>query len=94
MLLYLLFDFWPFHYSGVEKLLKHLHKHNIPMAIASGSSREKYNWKIVNYQDLFSVFSHVVLSSDDPDVKNSKPAPDCFLVAAKRFPEKPEAEKV
>ena len=80
--------------SGAEKLIRHLHKHKVPIAVASGSHAEEMELKLTKHKELFSFFHHIVCSSDDPDVKHGKPAPDCFLVAAKRFPDSPSPDKV
>ncbi|XP_058966898.1 pseudouridine-5'-phosphatase [Pocillopora verrucosa] len=69
---------------GVEKLVRHLHKHKIPIAVATGSSASQYKIKTSNHKDLFQLFSHTV-KSDDPELKHSKPAPDIFQLAAARF---------
>lgn len=79
---------------GAEKLVNHLHKHNVPMALATGSYAKEFQLKITKHKKLFEKFHHTVCSSDDPDVKHGKPAPDCFLVAASRFPDQPSPEKV
>ncbi|XP_050389787.1 pseudouridine-5'-phosphatase [Patella vulgata] len=79
---------------GAEKLIKHLHGHNIPIAIATGSNSWSYNLKTSNHKEVFDLFHHVVKSSDDPDVKNGKPAPDCFHVCRNRFDSIPSPEKV
>lgn len=83
-------DFLP----GAEKLVRHLHKHNIPIAIATGSSRKLMELKTRKHRDLFDLFLHSVFSTDDPDVKHGKPAPDIFLVCAERFKDKPNHDQV
>ncbi|KAF6033938.1 HDHD1 [Bugula neritina] len=56
------------------------------IAVATGSSEKKYDLKITHHKELFSLFSHVVFASDDPEVRQGKPCPDVFTVCAKRFP--------
>ena len=73
---------------GVEKLVRHLHKHNIPLAVATGSGKKGYEAKITNHKELFHLMSHVV-TSDDPNLQRCKPAPDIFQLAASRFPTPP-----
>lgn len=70
---------------GADKLVRHLHAKGIPIAIATGSDKESYDIKVSRHQEFMSLFNHVVLSGTHPEVKNGKPAPDVFLVAAKEF---------
>ncbi|KAJ3499948.1 hypothetical protein NMY22_g19432 [Coprinellus aureogranulatus] len=71
---------------GVEKLVKHLKKHNIPMAIATGSRREKYMLKTGHLQDVFGLFEGKVICGNDKQYgMRGKPFPDIFLVAAKEL---------
>lgn len=75
---------------GVEKLVKHLHHHNIPMAVASGTLKPYYDKAIIHFGDFFAkYFHHAVCAYDDAGVKNKKPAPDTYFVAAERFPNPP-----
>lgn len=77
---------------GAERLIRHLKKHNIPFALGTSSSKAMAELKMSNHQELFSLFSHKVCGSDDPDVTKGKPAPDIFLVAGKRFSDRPNRE--
>ncbi|XP_063699835.1 pseudouridine-5'-phosphatase-like [Culicoides brevitarsis] len=72
---------------GVEKLLRHLNANNVPFALATSSGHRTVEIKIQNYLELFDMFHHKVTGTD-PELKNGKPAPDIFLLAAQRF-EKP-----
>ena len=78
--------------EGVEKFINHLYRHGIPMAVATSSAADGFACKTERHQDLFKKFSHVVNGSD-PDLKNGKPAPDIFRLAADRFKDKPSHEK-
>ena len=69
---------------GAERLVMHLHKHSIPMAISTGSDRESYSQKTAPFGDFFTqskYFSHSVLAGDDPEVKCGKTYPDPFVVS-------------
>lgn len=78
---------------GVERLLRHLHKHNIPTALATSSSKQSYDIKATKHADLFDLFDHKVFGSSDPEVVHGKPSPDIFIVAARRFQDQPDPKQ-
>ncbi|XP_022908025.2 pseudouridine-5'-phosphatase-like isoform X1 [Onthophagus taurus] len=79
---------------GAEKLVRHLAKHNIPIAIATSGNEWLSKIKTQNHVNLFSEFHHTVYGSSDPEVVNGKPAPDIYLICASRFPDNPSPDKV
>ncbi len=69
---------------GTVRLSQHLYKHHIPQAIASSSSRYHFDLKTFSHQEWFKIFDRVILR-DDPKIEQGKPAPDIFLLTAKRM---------
>ncbi len=67
---------------GAHRLLWHLHRHGIPVALATSTSRATFGAKMAGQGDLESVFACV---SCGDEVQNGKPAPDCFKAAAKKL---------
>ena len=70
--------------AGAEVLVRHLHHHGIPQALASSSETALYRIKTQRHQSWFDLFDHRVLG-DDAELKRGKPAPDIFLLAAQRL---------
>lgn len=79
--------------AGAERLVNHLHKNGIPIAVATSSTQPSMELKTQKYKPFFQQFNHIVCGGTDPDVKQGKPHPDIFLVAANRFPDKPKPEQ-
>ncbi|EDW75907.1 uncharacterized protein Dwil_GK14950 [Drosophila willistoni] len=68
--------------NGVEKLLRHLDKCCIRMALVTSCPSELFLKKIRGQEELFELFC-TILCADDPDLVNSlpKPEPDILLKA-------------
>ncbi|MFC1849177.1 HAD-IA family hydrolase [candidate division CSSED10-310 bacterium] len=73
---------------GSEQLTRYFFRHKIPQAIATSSSSHSFKLKIQHHQDWLTLFNCYV-TGDDPAVQNGKPAPDIFLLAAKRLKAEP-----
>lgn len=73
---------------GASKLIRHLHSNGIPMAVATGSIKRNYLFKVAHEQcdkekvEVFRLFGDNVICGDDSRVVRPKPAPDIFLTAA------------
>ncbi|CAB3233429.1 unnamed protein product [Arctia plantaginis] len=77
---------------GARKLVEHLHKKGVPIALATSSSSDSVDKKMKNHQDILKLFNHLTMGSTDPEVTKGKPDPEIFLVCASRFPDKPIPE--
>jgi pseudouridine-5'-monophosphatase len=62
--------------------------------LATSSSADSFALKTKHLTKVFDLFHHKVLGGSDLDVKQGKPNPDIFLVAAQRFPDSPDPAKV
>jgi pseudouridine-5'-monophosphatase len=68
---------------GAEQLVRHLAEHGIPQAVATSSARAFFELKTRRH-GWFDVFNCIV-TGDDPAIKQGKPAPDIFLLAAAKL---------
>ena len=69
---------------GAERLIRHLHASKVPICVATSSGEESVALKTKRHQEVFKLFHHITKGTD-PEVKEGKPAPDIFLLAASRF---------
>jgi pseudouridine-5'-monophosphatase len=69
---------------GAYEIVEELHKRGITMAIATSSSPDSIAVKRTNHEDMFGKMT-AIISGDDPECANGKPAPDIYLLAAKRL---------
>jgi len=67
---------------GVDRLVRHLHKHGVPMAVATSSHRRHFDLKTGRHRELFGLMHHIVTGDQ---VSKSKPDPEIFFEAARRF---------
>jgi HAD superfamily hydrolase (TIGR01509 family) len=73
------------HRPGLLTLLDHLGRLGVPLAVATSSSQKAARWKL-SLGGILERFS-VVTCGDE--VERGKPAPDIFLLAAKRLGKEP-----
>ncbi|OTF74689.1 hypothetical protein BLA29_002171, partial [Euroglyphus maynei] len=72
---------------GAERLIRHLHRHRIPIAVATSSKAFAFDLKTKHHEELFKLFHHILIASNDPEIVRGKPDPQTFLVCARRFDE-------
>ena len=65
---------------GALRLVKHLKKHQIPMAIATSSHKRHFELKTLRHRGLFEEMFQAVITGDE--VVHSKPNPEIFVKAA------------
>ena len=73
--------------EGFEALIANLHAHGVKTAVVTSSNIPKME-SVYRYQPSFRMLFDAILTSED--FARSKPDPDCYLRAAKRFEAAPE----
>jgi pseudouridine-5'-monophosphatase len=68
---------------GAKEMTTHFFKLGIPQALATRYSAPMIEAKYEKHKKRFSQFAQIV-KGDDPELKEGKPAPDIFLLAANR----------
>jgi len=68
---------------GAPELVRRCREQAIPMAIATSSSRQAVERKLRPHPWLAQIRERV--HGDDPELQEGKPAPDVFLLAARRL---------
>ena len=74
------------HKKGLSTMLDRLSTLCIPMAVATSTNREKAAWKL-KQAGIYDRFGIIVCGDE---IKNGKPAPDIFLLAAEKLGKSPQ----
>jgi len=69
---------------GARALVEHLHRHGVPIAVATSSRQDYFELKTRQHRAWFDLMGTIV-TADDPEVGAAKPAPDLYLLAAQRL---------
>jgi len=69
---------------GAVRLTRRLAEQGVPQAVATSAERYHFDLKIKRHIDWYALFNCIV-TGDDPEVRQGKPAPDIFLIAARRM---------
>lgn len=71
---------------GVERLVCHLAKYCVGLALITSCTRSSYEKKIKGREDFFNLFENVLCHDE---YNRHKPDPDCYLIAMSMFCDKP-----
>ncbi|GIT63351.1 MAG: hypothetical protein Ct9H300mP21_08970 [Pseudomonadota bacterium] len=66
---------------GAKEMTTHFYDLGIPQALATSSSSPMFEAKFEKHKKWFSQFAQII-KGDDPELKEGKPAPDIFFLAA------------
>ncbi|MEM9216070.1 MAG: HAD-IA family hydrolase [Cyanobacteria bacterium P01_F01_bin.150] len=69
---------------GAKELTLYFYKQGVPQAIATSSEAVRFNKKMSRHQEWLALFNCIV-TGDDAEIKQGKPAPDIFLITARRL---------
>ena len=78
---------------GASRLVEHLHRKGIPIAIATSSKKSNFDLKERFHKSFFGLFNHILISPEEPEIVRGKPDPAVFLVCSKRFHVPPESTR-
>ena len=76
-------------FPGAVQLTRRLAELGIPQAVATSAERRHFDLKAALHREWYALFDCIV-TGDDPEVGQGKPAPDIFLLAARRMHADPE----
>jgi pseudouridine-5'-monophosphatase len=74
---------------GAVRLTRWFASQGVPQAVATSAERYHFDLKILRHLKWYDLFNCIV-TGDDPEVGRGKPAPDIFLLAARRMQADPE----